>query len=341
MESDIILLITDYLSDEDSVHLVTIYNKKLLKKYCGKEYYDQQELLTIKFKVTHLKITNNYNFTHSHVTHIKYLKNIPIIKLPSNLYYLKFGDNFNQKICNLNKLNKLKIIKFGFCFNQIIDDLSNCICNLTLGDHFNQPIKKLPKKLKIIKFGRCFNQSIKDIFHDNIKVIKFGYEFNQPIDNYMPKNLQKIIFHDKFNQSIDLLPDTVTHIDIGCWGIFNQFINNYPKSLKIILYSECFNRPLTMLPYGLNIIKFGDYFDQSINNFVIPSTVKTIIFGINFNHPVDDLLEGIEFISFGWGFDQSLEKLPLSVRNVNLKTTYKKSVALIEQRIKISYDDDL
>jgi len=119
----------------------------------------------------------------------------------TNLIKLEFKGNFNQRIQGMNKLKKLKFLKFGNNFNLRINVRRLHLTELVFGSEFNQPIK-LNSSLEKIEFGNNFNQPI--TFPRNLVKIQFGKHFNQPISLIGLNKLESLTFGDDFNQKIDL-----------------------------------------------------------------------------------------------------------------------------------------
>lgn len=137
--------------------------------------------------------------------------------LPPNLEVLELGNTFNREInklpnslqtlkfCETSKFDKpinklppnLKHLVLGRRFNQSLDDLPDNLETLEIGEDFNQPIHKLPKKLRVLKFCKKsrFNHIISEFpcdlqeFHSTKKVF-------QQIQNF-PNNVTCIYLDRK------------------------------------------------------------------------------------------------------------------------------------------------
>jgi len=141
-----------------------------------------------------------------------------VYKKYKNLRYLKTYDlRYIKKFKNLSRLR----IDYGFDLLKK-DVLPDTLTHLTLGDHYNQPIRDIiPNNLTHLTFGRQFNQPIKDALPDTLTHLKFCGSFDQPIKDPLPSNLTHLIFGHFFNQIIeDQLPANLTYLVLG--GRFNQ-----------------------------------------------------------------------------------------------------------------------
>lgn len=111
----------------------------------------------------------------------------------------------------------------------------------------------LPTGLKMLRFGFRFNQLIDDLkIPDSVVVIEFDNEFNQPIHNIrFPPKLTRLTFGNRseFNQKIDRvkLPHSLKFMDFG--HAFNQHIPSgvLPKGLVSLKIGDCFKQPLDHL----------------------------------------------------------------------------------------------
>ena len=138
-------------------------------------------------------------------------------KIPSNITFIQFGHNFNKTIGDLvieNESDNISTLILGERFNLPVDNLSPGLKKLTLGYYFNLPVDNLPNKLEYLQFG---------------------YEFNQSVD-YLPCSLKYIIFGNDFNHSIDNLPSSILMIQTG--QNFNCPISIIPIELKKIILSK-------------------------------------------------------------------------------------------------------
>lgn len=155
--------------------------------------------------------------------------NQPIIKFPSALENIEFGECFNQEICNLPN----SIVKIAFPeeskFNQPVNKLNQNLVCLILGNLFNQPVDNLPSNLMSLELGDNFNQTI-DNLPPELQSLQLGEKFNQPI-NKLPKELSFLNIGKEFNQTFENLPETLEHV---FWNGGNKVL--VPKELESIIH---------------------------------------------------------------------------------------------------------
>jgi hypothetical protein len=163
-------------------------------------------------------------------------RDISNIILPNSLQVLKFGDCFEFPVNNVNlkqvktlilgrdfnteiTINSMYVNKlvFGWEYNRI-DQYPDSLRILSFGYNFNQIINKLPPLLNVLIFGAMFNQ---DLTHVDIPVslntITFGEYYDQDIFN--------VIFHE-----IYIINDYSSKITISS--------SKFPNSLHKIVYFE-------------------------------------------------------------------------------------------------------
>lgn len=151
--------------------------------------------------------------------------------------------------------------------------------------------KKLIEKLKkfnvLIFSDFTLSDSLIDQFDKYYEKNNFYTKFQ-----YNDFNVRTIYLGSKFTQSLYDLPDSITHLYLGC--DFNKSIEFY--DLKLILLS------------------FGHKFNSFVNN--LPITIEYLYFGYSFNQSVNYLPNNLKFISFGYLFNQSVENLPNSITHL-------------------------
>lgn len=99
---------------------------------------------------------------------VKYHPRILIIddyirSLPSTIKIIKFGNCFNNNVDNL-----LEEIVFGTKFNSTVNHLPHSIKRLTFDTLFNQAVDNLPNLLEEIVFGSKSGQSTQVVAKNNI-----------------------------------------------------------------------------------------------------------------------------------------------------------------------------
>ena len=101
--------------------------------------------------------------------------------LNDKLFEAYESNNFNNLKCRDSK------------FNELVNNLPQCLTYLTFGRHFNQRVNKLPQGLTHLTFGVRFNQEV----------------------NVLPQNLTHLTFCVRFNQEVNVLPQNLTHLTFG------------------------------------------------------------------------------------------------------------------------------
>jgi hypothetical protein len=177
---------------------------------------------------------------------------------------ISFNDNFNGKV---DLFSHLRIINFGFYFNQNVDNLPSSVKEINFGPYFEQKIDNLPESIISLKFGSYFNQSV-DHLPNSLENLSFGYYFNNEVNN-LPQSLKSLSFGRRFNKNVDKLPNGITSLVFG--SEFNQPVNNLPSSLEILEFGWDFNQDVDQLPSSVKEIFFGFEFKKSIDK--LPSSV--------------------------------------------------------------------
>ena len=147
--------------------------------------------------------------------------------------------------------NSLKLIYFGYNFNQKIENVTwpNLLESITFGSNFNQEIEKIewPDSLQSITFiNYRFNQKIENIkWPSSLKYLTLGNNFNQKIENIKwPDLLHSITFGNKFDQPLDFMPESLTTIHIRN-PLYEHTLCNLPSSIKkIILHKKLVNKDI-------------------------------------------------------------------------------------------------
>ena len=144
-----------------------------------------------------------------------YMNNLELDKIPKNVKYLHFGNNFNRNI----------------------EYIPKWIIYLSFGNNFNSYISKFPENLIYLKFGNKFNKEIYE-YPKNLRYLFFGDKYNQDLYN-LPEKICRIDFGNSFNRNIDKLSDNVENLKLGKY--FDKLITKFPiklKTLKINKYNE-------------------------------------------------------------------------------------------------------
>jgi hypothetical protein len=149
-----------------------------------------------------------------------------------------------------------------------------------------------------------YNNFLPNIYNDIEKIVFSQYSlFNQKVDN-LPQSLIELIFCFHFNQKVDNLPKNITHLTFGVF--FNTKIDNLPKNLTYLKFSGPFNNKIN-IPKNLKILHIPCHINL-INN--IPKHIEKI-------HIEFDIIES---------YNKKVENLPLTLKEIVIKSSYKKYV---------------
>jgi len=208
--SDLILYISDYLTDKEAFTLFSL-SKTLnnilnthKNRYTIKSYVDENKITVLnKYKIKKIKNISHCNMIPYGTTHVMFNQHFvdKISGIPDTVTNITFGTYFNQSLDGLPP--NLKTLIFGnstflsgykTCyFNKNIDNLPDSVVYLELGHKFNQKINKLPHKLETLKLGYYYTENI----------------------NYLPENLTYFNIRDgNLNTNVNI-PDTLHTLDIG------------------------------------------------------------------------------------------------------------------------------
>jgi len=278
--SDLILFLSSYLDDKDSMslfstnkYIYSISNKYTIKKEISfNPSLDNLDNDTIikKYKIKNLKLIITDNYECDFLSQMKLdsltidnklkysMKNLPKTFTKLTLLY-------NTDLTAITNLDSITHLTFGDDFNKSIDHLPNSITHLTFGNSFNQSIDKLPNSITHLTFGVCFNKSV-DNLPNSITHLTFGEFFNKSVD-HLPNSITHLTFDICFIKSVNNLPSSITHLTFG--DFFDNPVDNLPKSLEYLTFGHDFNHPVDNLPKSIKYLKFGSSFDQSLDNFLI------------------------------------------------------------------------
>ncbi|GAM20982.1 hypothetical protein SAMD00019534_041570, partial [Acytostelium subglobosum LB1] len=155
--------------------------------------------------------------------------------LPQTLKLLKLGDGnlmLGERVGPHSAGNVVYL-------DKVIAPMSlpSGITGLTLGGGFNNVLTSndhLPDTLTELTLGRHFNYPIKTVLPQSITKIKFGDMFNQTISpNTLPSSLISVNFGHNFNLVITL-PDTLRELTIG--GCYDKPLNLPPNLRTLRMY---------------------------------------------------------------------------------------------------------
>jgi hypothetical protein len=299
--------------------------------------------------ITYLKSLNinpkHYKYVHSKydINHVSSKKNIrrlehvntTALSSYTNLMYISFDYNFNQKILNLP--HTLTHIKFGFHFNKNVDNILNHLRNtlvyLEFGDNFDQKISNWPYPIRLtcLKFGANFNQTLWN-YPNTLQYLSFGKSFNSYIP-CVPENLLYLKFSGEMKYDLThfwelprklhtlilshykhelTIPSSVKKFCTIC----TNDIWNLPSELNIIEIKctcgwidcrEIKHHPniTLVLPKGLKRIHCG----CSCVKFTINHGVTTVIFDDCWDHSITSFPNTLTHLYLGGHFGFKLPQL--------------------------------
>lgn len=276
--SDLILLLTSYLDDKDSMSLFStnkyihsISNKYTIKKEISfnpsLDNLDNDSIIK-KYKIKNLKLIITDNYECDFISNLK-------------LESLTIDNKFNYTIKNLPKIfTKLKLL-----YNTDLTTITNLpsITHLTFGDDFNKPVDNLPNSITHLTFGEFFNKSV-DNLPNSITHLTFGANFNKSVDK-LPNSITHLTFDVCFIKSVDKLPSSITHLTFG--EFFNKPVDKLPNSITHLTFGFDFNQPVDKLPNSIKCLKFGSSFDQSLDK--LPNSLTHLTFDYSFENPIYNL----------------------------------------------------
>lgn len=263
MINDILLLITNYLTDIDSEKLLIIKNHNLLKKYSCKSFYNYENMCDMKISISKIIIKYPHNNFFKQV--FNKLNNFEY-KLPRKRYKtnerilsgIKKVDGVIFRSYNIFDVsffpNTLRYIDFGDNFNNSIADLPETLTQIIFGYSFNQPISKLPLNLTNLTLGHCFDQHI-NLSSPNLTHIIFGHSFNRRI-NILPSKLTHLTFGYRFDQKIKILPKSLIYLKLGfMFSHYYALKLKLPHNLKKLLVHKTYRLPIIMYD-NKNILEY-------------------------------------------------------------------------------------
>ena len=199
----------------------------------------KRKCISIDYCFDNCNYSKYISFSDEELTQIKKcnymeynIKNKIILNIPTNINKIVFGGWFNLDAQPFLHPN-IHMIKFGYEFNQLVNNLPSELKHLTLGAKFNQLINNLPLGLKQLFIGGLFNQPV-DMLPESLEIIFLSGCFNQSVDN-LPIGLKILTITGLgFTHSIDSLPDSIEFLRLNPKFICK--INKLPKKLISIKF---------------------------------------------------------------------------------------------------------
>lgn len=214
---------------------------------------------------------------------------------------LKIKSKINQDLKELYpRLESIQICKPKYITNDMLNNLPD-IKYLTIGEQYgyvytcNFLLDKLPKTLLELKLYCKFNNKISNLPHKLNKLIIDGngnYDdlyFNTELFITQIKNKSK---NEYFNQYIDLLPESLTYLDINSPDFDNK-VDDLPSGLLFFsLYSFVFNNKVNCLPGNLKTLKLVcPPFNQELNK--LPNSLTYLQLYLNYNNKICNIPDSL------------------------------------------------
>ena len=147
----------------------------------------------------------------------------------------------------LEALPKLRSLRLGRKFNQIVASWPNSLEAICFGRDLKQTLASLPKlrsltigqitahwaSVRELTLGFDFNESVREVeWPGNLRSLTLGPHFNQPMSGVnLPSCLQTLIFGTRFNQDLQsfVLPHNLQCLSPG--DSFNKPVQtiNFPE----------------------------------------------------------------------------------------------------------------
>ena len=311
-----------YISNEE-------YN--IIFNYIYNNYDDdkQRRTNTNIFKLNNIE---KYDLTKNYVQEIIYKDNTEAKKW-NNIIKLYLGQEYNFEMKPCPFLTNLTDLRFGYYFNQNVDNLPNTLTHLRFGYYFNQNIDNLPNNLTHLTFGEKFNKNLTNLSKTLTHLI-IGKFFNQNIDN-LPSSLTHLTLGEYFDQRVDCLPENLTHLTLGYY--FNQNVNNLPKKLTHLTLGHYFDQPVENLPKGLTNLTLGRDFNKNVDN--LPNTLTHLIFPRYslFKQNVNNLTNSLTHLSLSKSFARICYNLPHSLKELYINKDQRELFKNIPAECKVFY----
>lgn len=264
------------------------------------------------------------------------------------LSYLNFNKTCLYDNCIINlSINNLPIGLKSLIllnkFNNSLDNLSNTLELLIVGNYFDLSFDYLPNSLKILGFGNKFNGSLNNL-PSSIEILIIGSKLSNKIEIF-PYNLKKIIFNDDYiheltnldpnieitllNKNIIQIPNGHKKLVLNSYNFFQKINYKIPNDIEeITLYNV---NDLNYLPINLKIINIKSYYNINIIK-LLPKKLTKIIFdkSVNYNIKIEpgDLPKTLEVLELPFNFNKIIDKnnLPNNLKSLKLSYSYTKPI---------------
>ena len=211
----------------------------------------------------------------------------------------------------------------------------------------------------IIILGRDFDYPIDLCIYDNIRTIYLRGKSKKNL-LYLPKNLmnlhlakyhhpdanlpqvKNLYLHKSYNQKINLNNTNITSVIFGKG--FNKIVSFDSTNIKSLEFNNSYNCMLEQIPYSIETIKINcnnynlelDYLPNSIKELEIKSNLfnknldnlpnsiikLTLHISDKYSYPLSNLPNSIEELTISKNLITNMNKLPNSLKILNIKNTY-------------------
>jgi hypothetical protein len=205
--------------------------------------------------------------------------------------YIKQTFTFSD---TLNKTSLVKRKEFDSSLNEIVcEPIEYSIDN-------NLQFMKIPSNVTHLTINNNVDRNFGDFIPSTVTHLNLTGFFNQNIKGCIPNTVTHLYIGYYFAHEIKDIPESVTHLTIGC----NQNIKG-------------------CIPSSVTHLTFDQYFNMDVKD-CIPNSVTHLIFGDSFKQNIKDCIpNSVTHLTLGKYFDQDIkDSIPSSVTNltiVNLK----------------------
>lgn len=234
---------------------------------------------------------------------------------------LCFSDNFNERLTVdiLEIIKQYNKIKFGYHFNQEINNLPNNVTHIWFGKKFNQEITSLPQGIVFIDLGDFFNRPI-DRLPLTLRKLILSKKFNQLINN-LPDNLEKLVINSSYDLPIDFLPVGLKKLKFGNGSVFSQSLDNLPQLDKLQIPIQ-YPKEINNLPDSIKQLSIGVFWFYG-KRFCLDEPINSSISIAAFHFP--HLENSIHL------FDNKIKRFPANLDKLFIFGKYKYNDELSSQ----------
>lgn len=324
----ILFSITEYLSDKDSLSLLTI-NKKFYKdrfQYKIKKCLEFREYIDSYSNYKILKIKNyipgccklKYGIK-SIIYDNKVIIDENIDILPDTIEHIKISRDFKIIDKYPKKIKFLDSSEYGN--NCIIKNLPDTITHISLFKNIPSILPKSLEVLEILDTNEHYNQSLKNLYNLK-KIILRGKKLIE-----LPDSLLELEIDDGFNDKIKYFPPKLKVLKLGhshkydC-NNYNHPLENLPETLEeLYIYSCEFNHPLNKLPEKLKVLDIRSWeFNYPLDN--LPKNLTTLVLIEKWNQSTKNFPDSLQHFKFGIYFEGDISHLRLKTLRYDFEHHY-------------------